>query len=224
MKIKKKKIFDKTGKILSSTMWNIEIDYNNLEDLKNLGNKIKAQINSLNSIQNGTKKELQSKRFNDCSIIYATDISELYKELQLDNRPIYYVYAHCLHNKIIAGKDGITSWLGTLGLNNMPFYIGKGTGNRAYDTNRNETHRKVKQKLQAFNQDIKVHIIQDGLTELEALCLESKLIDILGILGKGGKLVNLDEGVKSKERQEIYQSHLYDLNNFYKEMCQNKIK
>lgn len=63
---------------------------------------------------------------------------------------------------------------------------------------------------------MQVRIFKDGLTELEALCLESKLIDIFGLIGKGDRLVNLDEGIKSQERQQIYAEHLVNINKFYK--------
>lgn len=222
MKLEKKKVTNVNGQVVNTTIWNIEIDYNNLEDLESLGNKIKSQINQLRSEKFGSKKEIQGKRFDSCAKIHDTDISDLYLDLNLDKNPIYYVYAHCLNNKIVIGKDGVTSWLATVGVENMPFYIGKGTGNRAYDTTRNETHRKVKQKLKAFDQDIKVQIVKDGLTELEALCLESKLIDVLGVLGKGGRLVNLDEGVKSQQRQDRYFDSLCEIHNFYKGIKQYK--
>jgi hypothetical protein len=136
--------------------------------------------------------------------------------VSLDASPIYYVYAHCEPGKIAIGKEGLTTWAATLGLTNIPFYIGKGTADRAFNLNRNETHRKVKQKLAAFGQEICVNIIKEGLTELEALCLESKLIDIFGVVGKGGRLVNLDEGVNSAVRQARYAVHLQEINKFYK--------
>lgn len=223
MKFTRKQTIDKNGKIVKSSTWLIEVDFTNLEDLEDLFNKVKVQVQSLRTEKKGfTKKEQQAKRFDSCINIYNTDISDLYKDIQLDTNPIYYVYAHCLDNKIAIGKDGVTTWLASLGLNNMPFYIGKGTGNRAYNIDRNETHRKVKQKLGAFNQEVKVQIIKDGLTELEALCLESKLIDILGVMGKGGRLVNLDEGIKSQERQEKYMDDLININTYHESIKKHK--
>jgi hypothetical protein len=60
-----------------------------------------------------------------------------------------------------------------------------------------------------------VKIIKENLTEMEALCLESKFIDIFGLMSKSGRLVNLDEGLKSKERQMLYRDSLIKLNSFY---------
>lgn len=223
MKFKRKEIITEYGKITKSSIWEIEVDYTNLEDLENLFNKVKAQLQGLRAEKRGfSKKESKTKRFDSCINIYNTDISDLYKDINLDPSPIYYVYAHCLDNKIAIGKDGVTTWLATLGLNHMPFYIGKGTGNRAYNIDRNETHRKVKQKLVAFNQEVKVQIIKDGLTELEALCLESKLIDILGVMGKGGRLVNLDEGINSQTRQEKYMDDLISINTYHNSINTHK--
>jgi hypothetical protein len=216
MKITKSKIIDEKGQLRNTSVWNIEVDYNNIEDLEELSNKIKSQLGSLKSAKYGSKRDIKKIKFDSCNEIYNTDISDLYSDIRLDTNPNYYVYVHCEPNKIAIGKDGVTTWFATLGVDLRPFYVGKGIGNRAYDLNRNETHRKIKQRLKEFNQDIQVKIIKDGLTELEALCLESKLIDIFGLVGKGGHLVNLDEGIKSKERQERYGKWLSNLNSYYK--------
>jgi hypothetical protein len=216
MEIKRKQIIDENGHLRNTSIWNIEVDYTNLNDLEGLYKKIKSQIGSLRTMTIGSKREVKQNRFDACASIYNTDITELYKDHELDSSRVYYVYAHCEPNKIAIGRDGVTSWAASLGLDLIPVYIGKGTGNRAYDLNRNETHRKVRQRLKEFNSDLQVRIIKDGLTELEALCLESKLIDIFGLIGKGGRLVNLDEGANSKERQLRYATHLVKINKFYK--------
>ena len=216
MEIKRKQIVDQKGQLRNTSIWQIEVDYSDLNDLEELSNRIKSQIGSLKSIESGSKKEVKQAKFDACCNILNEDIKDLYEDLSLDLTPNYYVYVHCEPNKIAIGKDGVTSWAATLGLDLIPFYVGKGIGNRAYDLNRNETHRKFRQRLKEFGNDVQVRIIKDGLTELEALCLESKLIDIFGLIGKGGRLVNLDEGVKSKERQERYKEQLIQLNSFYK--------
>jgi hypothetical protein len=94
----------------------------------------------------------------------------------------------------------------------FPFYIGKGTEDRAYQLNRNDTHRKVKQRILSEGRNIEITILQDGLTEREALMLESKLIDILGIKANYGSLCNLDEGINVDERRALYRDALNDLN------------
>lgn len=219
MKFERKQIIDEKGQLRNTNLWHIEVDYNNVDDLEKLRNKLNSQIYNLKNNTNNFKN-IKQEKFEACVKIMNTDISGLYSNIKLDDRPIYYVYAHCMPNKIAVKKDGITTWAATIGFNHVPFYIGKGTGQRAYELKRNETHRKVKQKLQTFEQNIEIEIIKEGLTELEALCMESKLIDIFGIMGKSGRLVNLDEGVNSKERQNIYKDSLIKLNSFY----QNSLK
>lgn len=215
MKFGKKQILDENGHIRNTSIWQIEVDYNNSSDIQAIIRKLKSRIGELD--KNGrSRKQLASTKFRACCDIYATDISDLYVDQKLDSSPNYYVYAHCEPNKIAIERDGVATWVATLGLDLIPFYIGKGTGNRAYDLNRNETHKKVRQKLKNFGQEVEVRIIKDGLTEIEALCLESKLIDMFGLLGKGGRLVNLDEGVKAKERQNRYKDKLTEINDFYK--------
>jgi hypothetical protein len=51
---------------------------------------------------------------------------------------------------------------------------------------------------------------------MEALILESKLIDMFGLIASGGKLVNLDEGVNSKERRLKYKEALQEISILYK--------
>jgi hypothetical protein len=214
MIFERKQILDENGHLRNTNFWNIEVDYNNLEDLESLFNKVSSQINTLKSRFNGLKN-LKKEKFDSCCNIWNSDISHLYSELELDTNPVYYVYAHCEPNKIAIKKNGITTWAATVGFEHIPFYIGKGKDGRAFDLKRNETHKKVRERLKIFERDIKVKIIKEGLTELEALCLESKLIDIFGLMGQGGRLVNLDEGVKPKERRKLYDKDLMNLSKFY---------
>lgn len=194
-----------------------EIDIDSIDDCKKLRNTMNSTIGQLQALSQGTRKEKFKILFNACESIINTDISSLYKNMQLDTNPVYYVYAHCDPAANIAfGKNGVSTFAATLGMLKLPFYIGKGTGARAYDLNRNESHRKVRQRLQKFNKDIEVSIFKNNLTELEALMLESKLIDMFGLTSVGGRLVNLDEGVNKDERRLIYKEHLHQLNRFYK--------
>lgn len=74
-----------------------------------------------------------------------------------------------------------------------PFYVGKGTGNRAYDTDgRNcDWHQKVKE----LNEEYNIKIVKDNLSESEAWELEAELIKKYGRKWTNeGPLVNLTEG------------------------------
>jgi len=202
----------------------IEIDYDSLEDIGKWINILKSQYSTLRkSIDPDftTKNDRIKKEFNACNEIINTDITKIYSNLELDPDKKYYVYAHCDSGfKIALKKNSKTTFAATLGMKYVPFYIGKGTGNRAFDLNRNESHRKVRQKLHSLGKEVDVFIIKDNLSELEALCLESKLIDIFGLLSqRNGYLVNLDEGINSKERKELYWKPLSTINSLFKEFC-----
>ena len=56
--------------------------------------------------------------------------------------------------------------------NNTVFYVGKGTGNRAYDLDRSDFHNSVRDEY-----DCKVVIIKDKLTESQAFRLEKRMIE-----------------------------------------------
>ena len=66
-----------------------------------------------------------------------------------------YVYSHSDPDATITvGRYGRSTFAATLGMTKLPFYIGKGAGNRAYELDRNETHRKFRQKLHKFDKEI----------------------------------------------------------------------
>lgn len=121
------------------------------------------------------------------------DWSGLFPTGDLEKR--YYVYAHLnprqrskLPNSNADYPPGITG---------LPFYIGKGTGLRAYDLNRNQGHgARLKSLLDAgIRPDEVVCILRRDLTENEALAYESKLIYYFGTryeVGRRGVLVNLE--------------------------------
>jgi len=199
----------------------VVFDTEDIESIKKALNIVKTYLGNVKSGE--SKRASFRRKFADCMSIIDTDISRVYQSLSLDENPIYYVYTHCKPNSRIAvEKDFRTSCLATFGATKMPFYVGKGCGNRAYDLNRNGGHRKIRQLLNQYGQEICVEIIKDGLTELEALSLESKLIDIFGIAGKGGCLVNLDEGSFAKERRLMYENSFTSLAEVNKGMIVEK--
>lgn len=156
-----------------------------------------------------SRAERMKRDFDACMAIMATPIDAVYADQKLDTTPKYYVYAHLDSTRRIAiGKDGKTTFAATLGMEFFPFYIGKGVGSRAFDINRNETHRKVRERMASFGYEPVVQILNEGLTEVEALSMESKLIDIFGLVTNRGRLTNLDEGVKKAERRALYKEHL----------------
>lgn len=74
-----------------------------------------------------------------------------------------------------------------------PFYIGKGTGNRAWEhqTNIDESEKgRLIKEIQASGHSVLHTIIADNLTEHQALKIEAELISAFGIRSQGGLLTN----------------------------------
>lgn len=107
--------------------------------------------------------------------------------------PKYYVYMHYAPNSKAIRYVGEHAVIKTSGL---PFYIGKGCGDRAFDMKRNQGHgATLRELLGRYTPTDIVSIVKDGLTEQKALELESKLIYFFGTKyekGRRGILVNLD--------------------------------
>ena len=196
----------------------LDIDIASVSDINKAINLLKvkrAELQRKNNPDSLSKNQKHKLIFDSCNVILNTDISHLYNNLDLDSAKKYYVYAHLDPSLNIAvHKHGISTFAATLGMSYRPCYIGKGTGDRCYDLNRNETHRKIRQRLKSFDKDIIVYKIKENISELEALCLESKLIDIFGLVGKAGTLVNLDEGVNSSNRRLLYLNSLKNLSGY----------
>lgn len=90
----------------------------------------------------------------------------------------------------------------------LPFYIGKGTGSRAFDhlvsPDATLKYTRIKEILDAGRRPI-VDILVEDLTEAQALRLEAELIAAFGTIESGGLLTNavVPSGLGGKKRTGI---------------------
>lgn len=182
-------------------------------------NKLKSDVGQLKSLDAGSRTSRENAIYCACSAIVKTDISQVYGFDSVADRREHYVYVHCDPTKPVHGQRlGLARFLSDLQVDYWPFYVGKGIGNRSEILDRNETHRKVRQMILTLGKEVQVRKVKTGLTERQALALESKLIDIFGLRPTGGLLVNLDEGVSPVERRKLYSQHLSTVSPFYKQI------
>lgn len=197
----------------------IKINWDSFDEVNKTLSMLKSRKGELQKTHLGipSKKERNILVFEACQNIFNADISAIYSDLKLDTEPKYYVYSHLNTGwKIAINKHGISTFAATIGFEFLPFYIGKGVGQRCFELNRNETHRKTCQKLKQLGKEPKIIKIAENLTESEALQIESKLIDIFGLITSGGNLTNLDEGFRPNERRKIYLNDFISLRKYNK--------
>jgi len=90
----------------------------------------------------------------------------------------------------------------------QPFYVGKGTGSRAYDhlvtPDRTRKYARIKTILDAGARPL-VDILVEDLTEAQALRLEAELISAFGTEDTGGLLTNavMPAGIAGKKRKNV---------------------
>lgn len=194
----------------NSNMQEFSVDWNSVDSISEIMSKLRGRLGNLKKEQGLLKKETRLDKFhkamNAIDSIMSTDLSHLVSKK--DESKEYYVYAHCDKSRRISveSKRSREIFAASLGLSYLPFYIGKGKGNRYLKEERNAYHTLIRSDRSSGEIDKK--IIKINIDETEALILESKLIDIFGLVPFGGLLINIDRGVAYKDRQRIFKEEL----------------
>lgn len=158
------------------------------------GDDVKQKLNESNSvlpIPSGKKKYTQRIKY--IEFVLNQKWEYLYSGGSYDDSKDYYVYAHV---DPLSKDYNLKDRLNIVGL---PFYIGKGKGNRAWDLNRNQGHDvRIKSVLsKGYGPSHIVNIVRKGLSEVEALALESQLVYVFRTVYENqqhGLLYNIDTG------------------------------
>jgi hypothetical protein len=196
---------------------NIKVNWNSIDSLKGKVRYLKSRIRALEKNGLGAENIVrQGPKFEAYNSIWNSDISSIYEDLELSNEKKYFVYAHLNPLFDLDLEKAKDAFAASLGMEYVPFYIGKGVNDRDKNSRRNETHRKILQSINSLNEKHIVFRVKGSLTEAEAFQAESKLIDIFGLLTNGGLLTNLDEGHHAILRKRLYRDHL-------KTLCTNSV-
>jgi hypothetical protein len=142
--------------------------------------------------KDASEEELEATWVTHFADVMADDWSRYF--VDTDGADDYYVYLH--FDPRIDRQIKLTSEECSISVSGEPFYVGKGTGLRAYDLKRNEGHGVILRQLrhEGFMAEDVVRVVAHGLTEAKALEIESKLIHFFGSrfdAANPGKLVNL---------------------------------
>jgi hypothetical protein len=139
----------------------------------------------------------KTRKINSCSPYFPSLIKQDWGHLYNggDKEEKYYVYVHVDQTKSIF----VTTEECGGNYGGQPFYVGKGTGERAFDLNRNQGHGKVIKSLlgKGLTKSDIVRVVFQNLTEAKAFEIESKLIYFFGTIydkqiKKQGCLYNLE--------------------------------
>ena len=162
------------------------------ENLLDLNSKI-IEWNSASFL---TPPGLRKQRKQNLSVYLPALLRQDWSNLYPRSEPSgdFYVYAHVdpRHHIFVTDKSSGGNYGGT------PFYIGKGTGNRAFDLKRNQGHGQLIRQLlnEGFSPGDIVRVLINGMSEGAALEAEAKLIYFFGTIYQSGEdkgsLLNLD--------------------------------
>lgn len=148
--------------------------------------------NNLLALSAGSLSGTPGNRVKYLDQLLGQDWSRLFADVAPGSND-FYVYAHC--------DPRLRAFAGTKEVNGVmpgqPFYIGKGSGDRAWCMKRNQGHGlRLREVLQAgFAPSSIVHIVRRGLPDAAALELEAKLVYFFGTIyedDRKGVLLNLD--------------------------------
>lgn len=181
-------------------MW-IEVDSNDPSSLKKAISKLQKRRRELLRAKGYQEIKFQGTKYNFDNLFPVFD--KILPELSALTSGSFYVYAHCDTSRKLNPLADIRHAILATKFPNMqfvPVYVGKGTGVRAYDLNRDGAHRKIRTGLRNKGMDFTVIKLAENLSEESALFLEGCLIDALGLkcLYPEGMLTNLDEGDVSR--------------------------
>ncbi len=195
----------------------ITVDYDNISDLKRQITRLQERRKTLLRAVGAEQIVFDGSRHAVCKILPifegVLDSGIPLTDLGAQSVRAFYVYVHCNPLLPLSVLHSVKHLLlaKRFGLKFEPFYVGKGRDGRLYDTSRNDGYRKIKSRILGAGKEIIIRKVAQLLTEAEALALESKLMDVLGLRCHSGHglLVNLDEGEDAIERRRAYPSGLY---------------
>lgn len=172
-----------------------EIDFDDPSDLKKHIRLLNNRRRNILQKMGYNEIKFNSNKFNIDSIL--PEIELVFNNIPIENGK-HYVYFHCnpLHKLNVQGDlKHLFLAMKFNSLKTVPFYVGKGIGNRYLILNRNDSYGKIRNQISKMNKEIEPIKIIENVSENTALIYENFFMYFLGLkaLSNHGMLVNLSE-------------------------------
>lgn len=198
----------------------IEVDFDDPKDLKKVISGLQLRRKNLLRQLGYDEVKFNGSKYNVDTIL--PEFNKILDSVKMQSGK-HYVYFHCNpYQKLNVVGNVKHLFLASRfpNITHEPIYVGKGTGDRYLDLNRNDSHRKIRSMIKKNGQDLIAVKVIENVSEETALQLENVFMYSLGLkaLSQHGLLCNLVENdnsdIKSLIKENEFMAKIIRKNGF----------